>query len=95
MAADRQYAHDLLDRLGPDQLAAAVHLLETIASPKEERDTLSQAERHAAMIRERRGWAAGVDFYRPSGLRHVPGWFPDTAIDPPAARSDDQRSEHP
>ena len=47
MATDRQYAHDLLDKLGPDQLAAVVHLLVTIASPNEERDTLSQAERQA------------------------------------------------
>lgn len=47
MAIDRQYAHDLLDQLGPDQLAAVVHLLETMAPPDEDRDTLSHAERKA------------------------------------------------
>ena len=30
---DKQYAHDLLDRLWPGQLAAVVHLLETIVPP--------------------------------------------------------------
>lgn len=47
MAADKQHAHNLLDRLGPGQLAAVVHLLETILSPEEDRDTLSDAERRA------------------------------------------------
>ncbi len=46
MAADKQHAHNLLDQLGPGQLAAVVHLLETMLSP-EERDTLSGAERRA------------------------------------------------
>ena len=46
MAADRQHAHHLLDQLGPGQLAAVVHLLETMVSP-EERDTLSDVERKA------------------------------------------------
>jgi hypothetical protein len=51
MAPDRQHAHQLLDQLGPDQLAAVVHLLETITrttvSPEEDTDTLSNAERKA------------------------------------------------
>jgi hypothetical protein len=47
MAADRQHAHDLLDQLGPGQLAAVVHLLETMLSPEEDGDTLSPAEAQA------------------------------------------------
>lgn len=46
MAADN-HAHYLLDQLGPDQLAAVVHLLETMVPPEEDRDTLSPAERKA------------------------------------------------
>jgi hypothetical protein len=44
MAADIQHAHHLLDQLGPAQLAAVVHLLETIVSPQDDGDTLSDAE---------------------------------------------------
>lgn len=47
MAADKQHAHDLLDQLGPGQLAAVVHLLEAMVSPNENGDTLSDAERKA------------------------------------------------
>lgn len=47
MAADIQHAHHLLDQLGPGQLAAVVHLLETMVSPEEDADTLSNAERKA------------------------------------------------
>jgi hypothetical protein len=47
MAADRQHAHQLLDQLGPGQFAAVVHLLETMVSPDEDRDTLTDAERNA------------------------------------------------
>lgn len=47
MSADAQHAHDLLDQLSPGQLAAVVHLLETMVSPEEDRDTLSNAERKA------------------------------------------------
>jgi len=47
MLTDRQHAHDLLDQLGPGQLAAVVHLLESIVSPDEEGDTLSNSERRA------------------------------------------------
>jgi hypothetical protein len=44
---DRQHAHDLLDRLWPGQLAAVVHLLETIVPPDEDSDALSPAESKA------------------------------------------------
>jgi hypothetical protein len=38
----------LLDQLGPDQLVAVIHLLETIVPPAgEDRDILSNAERRA------------------------------------------------
>jgi hypothetical protein len=43
----KEHARDLLDQLGPDQLAAVVHLLETMVSPEEDGDTLSNAERQA------------------------------------------------
>jgi hypothetical protein len=36
---ERQQAHALLDQLGPGQLAAVVHLLETMISPEEDGDT--------------------------------------------------------
>ena len=47
MAADIQHAHHLLDQIGPGQLAAVVHLLETMVSPEGDRATLSNAERKA------------------------------------------------
>jgi len=47
MAADRDHAHHLLDRLGQGQLDAVVHLLETMVAPDEDGDTLSNAERSA------------------------------------------------
>jgi hypothetical protein len=52
MAADIQHAHRLFDPLGPGQLAAVVHLLETMVSPDivahdKDGDTLSNAERKA------------------------------------------------
>jgi hypothetical protein len=47
MAADVNHAHRLLDQLGPGPLAAVVHLLETMVSLEEDRDTLSPAERKA------------------------------------------------
>jgi hypothetical protein len=43
----KQHAHHLLDQLGPGQLAAVVHLLETMILPDEDGDTLSNAEREA------------------------------------------------
>jgi hypothetical protein len=54
MAADIQHAHQLLDQLGPSQLAAVVHLLETMVSPEEHTDTLSDAERK--VVAEADGW---------------------------------------
>jgi hypothetical protein len=47
MAADIQHAHQLLGQLGPDQLAAVIHVMETMVSPEEDGDTLSNAERKA------------------------------------------------
>jgi len=47
MAANIQHAHHLLDQLGPGQLVAVVHLLETMVPPEEDGDTLSDAERKA------------------------------------------------
>jgi len=47
MAANNQHAHELLDLLGPGQLAAVVHLLETMVSRDDGGDTLSDAERKA------------------------------------------------
>jgi hypothetical protein len=44
---DKRHAHQLLDQLGPGQLAAVVRLLETMVAPDEDRDTLSNAERMA------------------------------------------------
>ena len=43
----KQHAHHLLDQLGPVQLDAVVHLLESLVSPNEDGDTLSTAERKA------------------------------------------------
>jgi hypothetical protein len=40
MAADN-HAHHLLDQLGPDQLAAVVHLLETMVSSDEDGHRIS------------------------------------------------------
>ena len=49
--SDRQHAVELLERLGPGQLAAVVHLLETMVAPDmvspEDGDTLSPAEAKA------------------------------------------------
>jgi hypothetical protein len=47
MAADRHHAHRLLDQLGPGQLDAVVHLLETMIAPDEDGSTPSNAERNA------------------------------------------------
>jgi hypothetical protein len=47
MQTDREHAHLLLDQLPPEQLAAVVHLLETMVPPEEDRDTLSKAEAKA------------------------------------------------
>ncbi|HLN01188.1 MAG TPA: hypothetical protein VK335_17995 [Bryobacteraceae bacterium] len=50
----KQHAHELLEQLGPGQLAAVVHLLEALVSPDEDGDTLSAAERQA--IAEADAW---------------------------------------
>jgi len=47
VAVDKQHAHHLLDQLGPGQLAAVVHLLESMISPDGDGDSLSNAERKA------------------------------------------------
>jgi hypothetical protein len=60
MAANpKQHAHELLDHLGPGQLAAVVHLLETMISPDEDGDTLSTAE--AKAIAESDEWSKHND----------------------------------
>jgi hypothetical protein len=47
----KEHAHQLLDQLGPGQLEAVVHLLETMVTPEEtsveKGNTLSGAERKA------------------------------------------------
>ena len=53
--SDKQHAVELLERLGPGQLAAVVHLLETMISPEEDTDTLSPAE--AKAIAEADEWS--------------------------------------
>jgi hypothetical protein len=45
--SERQHAHELLDQLGPDQLAAVSRLLETLVEREDDGDTLSPAERQA------------------------------------------------
>ena len=57
MGTDREHAHLLLDQLAPAQLAAVVHLLETMVPPEENRDTLSNAE--AKAIAEADEWLKG------------------------------------
>ena len=52
--SDKQHAVELLERLGPGQLAAVVHLLETMVST-ENGDTLSRAE--AKAIAEADEWS--------------------------------------
>jgi len=47
MQMDREHAHHLLEQLAPEQLAAVVHLMETMVPPNEDRDTLSNAESKA------------------------------------------------
>ena len=47
MAIDKERAHQLLDQLGPDQLAAVVRLLENIVSADDEADVLSSSEAKA------------------------------------------------
>jgi hypothetical protein len=51
---DREHAHQLLDQLAPNQLAAVVHLMEIMVPAEEDRDTLSNAESKA--IAEADAW---------------------------------------
>ena len=53
--SDKQHAVELLERLGPGQLAAVVHLLEIMISSEEDSDTLSPAE--AKAIAEADEWS--------------------------------------
>ena len=53
--SDKRHAVELLERLGPSQLAAVVHLLEAMISPEEDRDTLGPAE--AKAIAEADEWS--------------------------------------
>ncbi len=53
--SDKQHAVELLERLGPGQLAAVVRLLETMVSSEEDDDTLSPAE--AKAIAEADEWS--------------------------------------
>jgi hypothetical protein len=57
--SDKQHAHELLERLAPGQLAAVVHLLETMIPPEEDSDTLSPAE--AKAIAEADEWSKHND----------------------------------
>lgn len=50
--SDKQHAVELLDRLGPGQLAAVIHLLETMV-PLEEEDEEISAEEEAAVTRSK------------------------------------------
>jgi hypothetical protein len=54
--SDKQHAHDLLERLGPGQLAAVVHLLETMVDPDDE---LTEEDRRAV--------AASREYFRNGG----------------------------
>ncbi len=54
--SDKQHAHELLDRLGPGQLAAVVHLLETMVEPNDE---LSEEDRRRV--------AASREYFRKGG----------------------------
>lgn len=47
MAIDRQRAHFLLDKLGPSQLSAVLHLMETMVPAVEGHQGLSDEERQA------------------------------------------------
>ena len=47
MSDTRQHVHELIDRLPAPQLIAVAKLLETMISPDEDGDTLSNAERRA------------------------------------------------
>lgn len=48
MPADKQHAHQLLDQLGPDQLAAILQLLEVMVEPDDD-EPLTEADRQAVV----------------------------------------------
>lgn len=54
-SSDQQHAVELLNQLGPNQLAAVVQLLEVMVPHEEDSDTLSPAE--AAAIAEADEWS--------------------------------------
>lgn len=47
MSNTRQHVHELIDLLPPAQLEAVAGLLESMISPEEDRDVLSNGERQA------------------------------------------------
>ncbi len=55
--SDRQHAHELLDRLGPGQVAAVVHLLEVMIHDDD--DELTEEDRRAV--------AASREYFRKGG----------------------------
>jgi hypothetical protein len=57
--ADRQHAHDLLDRLSPDELTRVVRLLRGLVASG---DTISQTERKA--ILEADEWLKTTNHFR-------------------------------
>ncbi|HUS04804.1 MAG TPA: hypothetical protein VMZ52_00800 [Bryobacteraceae bacterium] len=59
---DKEHAHQLLDQLGPGQLAAVVHLLETMVHPDDEQLTGE----------ERRAVAASREYFRQNPEGGVP-----------------------
>jgi hypothetical protein len=64
MPADKQHAHQLLDQLGPEQLAAVLQLLEVMLEPDDD-EPLTQDDRQAiAASREyfRQNPGGGIPF---------------------------------
>jgi hypothetical protein len=47
MSVDKQLARDLIDQLGPRQLAAVIHLLRIMVTPEDDEATLSPTGRQA------------------------------------------------
>lgn len=63
MPADKQHAHQLLDQLGPDQLAAVLQLLEVMVEPDDD-EPLSEKDRQAV--------AASREYFRQNPEGGVP-----------------------
>ncbi len=55
--SDKQHAHELIERLGPGQIAAVVHLLEVMIQDDDE--TLTEEDRRAV--------AASREYFRTGG----------------------------